>query len=218
VDWQCRSDISVGVGNSSITLGTATSLANSNSITVASGGIVSLAGNDNTIDLGVTGNANNTLYGTTTVTVAGAGNSIVAQPSFGDTLSDSTGSTGTTFSLTDPLGGSVLMNGSSDLALITGGNIGVSDLGQGNVFDIASDANVLIKDFTSDKTSLIDLLPNEGYATVAKLLAAVVSDGDGGSYIPLGSAGSGIDFLGVTPSEFASFAAAGTHIAIVTQF
>ncbi len=210
--------ISVGSGNSSITLGTASSVSSNNTLTIASGGTVSLTGNSNLVNLGVSGVTDATQNGTTHATVSGLNNSFVVQPSYSDVLADTSTSSATTFTLTGALGSSLTANGSGDIAFVSGGSAALTDAAQGTAINIAAEASVTINGFTSDNSGLLSILSSEGYSSVSAFLNAAVSDGDGGSFIALGTGGGGIDFAGVTTSQLQSFAASGTHFAVVSQF
>jgi hypothetical protein len=67
-----------------------------------------------------------------------------------------------------------------------------------------NNGQVEIENFGADPTGIIDLLNGVGgYANVLHVLAALTSDGQGGTLLPLPSTGS-IDFAGVAPSFFAA--------------
>ncbi len=105
----------------------------------------------------------------------------------------------------------LVFHGSNDVAFLGGGtaavNATISDRSTGLTIDVASAGNDVFKGFASDPTAVVDLLGGVGgYSTVSAVLAALTSDGHGGSKLALG-AGHAIDFTGVAPSalEAANF-------------
>ena len=213
--------VSVLSGNNTIILGNAKTASSDNTITVLSGGKVTDYGNGNQITLGASLVTDPTQDGSTTVTVGGSGNNIVAYATNNETLSDSATSSANTFTLNSPLASNVVAYGSGDMVFVSGGSASVNDKGTGNDFFVAQNSNLVLTNFTADSTSLLSLLPSEGYSTLSGLLAALVSDGHGGSFLALGGTsgtGSGVDFAGVSVASLTSFANSGTHFAFPTTF
>ena len=107
------------------------------------------------------------------------------------------------------------------MVFVSGGLSTINDTGKGTDIYVAQNANVVLSGFTAVAPSVIALLPAEGYNSLSSVLAALVSDGHGGSFLALGGSGgtgTGIDFSGVSVASLTSFANSGTHFAFDTTF
>ena len=175
---------------------------------------VSLGSGQNSVT--ITGNANYVLNNPatptgedlSTVTVSGHGNEVRLAAGVSQTLTDNATSSANIFVLNGSTGASLALHGSSDMVFINGGSATVSDLGVGLDVTLgpaavgSSDAgSVILQHLTAGlSAAVIDLAGGVGgYASVGAVLAALTSDGAGGTFLPLGSGG--VDFAGVSPSS-----------------
>ena len=108
------------------------------------------------------------------------------------------GSSGT---VTAATGDAFKVSGIADV-VYAGLNDAITDGGVGAAFKINGNVGALsVSGFGSDPTGVFELLAGAGgYATAAAAVAALTSDGSGGSKLSLGSEGS-IDILNVAPSS-----------------
>ena len=101
-------------------------------------------------------------------------------------------------------GDGVWLGGSSDIVSV-GVDDAIHDFGHGMTIKVAGSAGMLsVYGFSSDVSGVIDLLNGVGgYASAASTYAALSSDGNGGSLLSLGAAGS-IDIVGVASSALSA--------------
>jgi hypothetical protein len=184
-----------GAGGATITLGNGANIIS----TDGTGNIIRVGDHANVISAGsgndtvTTGNGNNTitLAGYNNVVTLGTGTNIVNGGAGGDRVTVAGGKATITF------------NGWSDHAILNGGAGGtIYDNGYGLEVDIGSSSGVsTIAGFDHDYYGVIDLLNHAGgFATVGAVVAALKSDGHGGSLLSLGSTGS-VDILNVAPNK-----------------
>jgi len=195
--------VSGSVGNTTVTLGNGNDSVNlagyNNAITVGSGTdtVVAGAGSDT-----VTGGG-----GTDTVTLAGYSNQVTLDGS-NTTLINGMGSD--TISLTGGTANLTLF-GDSNMVFLNGTAGTINDEGQGLQVNIgaAPTGTDVIQSAASDPSLMIDLTAGVGgYASVNAVLAALTSDGGGGTMLALGAGGT-LDLAGLTPSHLT---AANFHV------
>ena len=120
-------------------------------------------------------------------------------------MSGSNGTVGLTNAQSSVVGGGdhVDLSGSGDvLSLYDGAGDGVTVNAGANIDIGSNNGQVDIYNFATDPTGVIGLLNGVGgYTSVTEVLAALTSDGHGGTLLPLPSTGS-FDFAGVAPSFF----------------
>ena len=195
--------VSGSLGNTAVTLGNGNDSVNlagyNNAVTIGSGTdtVVAGAGSDTVAGGG----------GTDTVTLAGYGNQVTLNGS-NTTLINGMGSD--TISLT---GGTanLTLYGDSNMVFLNGTAGTVNDEGQGLQVNIAAapTGTDVIQNAASDPSLMIDLTAGVGgYASVNAVLAALTSDGSGGTMLGLGAGGT-LDLAGLTPSHLT---AANFHV------
>jgi Ca2+-binding RTX toxin-like protein len=172
--------ITLGGWNNSVTLGGGTNVINGgqgNAIIVAGGGAnnIALAGWNNSVTLG-------------------AGENIVKGGQGNDTIT-LTGGTAT------------LQLGGNNETAILGGGVNATIIDTGSNVRIAVDTSSgtdVINGFAQDRNGYIELRNGAGgYTSVDSILAALKSDGNGGTLLTLGATGS-IDIAGVTPDQLSA--------------
>jgi hypothetical protein len=152
-------------------------------------------------------NAQSSVVGGGDQVVLGAGSAASVYNTGGDadSVSGSNGKVGLTNAQASVVGGGdqVVLGGSGDvLSLYDGAGDGVTVNAGANIDIGSNNGQVDISNFATDSTGIISLLNGVGgYTSVSQVLAALTSDGHGGSLLPLPSTGS-IDFAGVAPSVF----------------
>ncbi|HEY2619841.1 MAG TPA: hypothetical protein VGI78_21040 [Acetobacteraceae bacterium] len=185
--------ISAGAGNAIVSVGngndTITAAGYGNQITVGNGNDSITAGDGSARIVGGSG--------TDTVQLQGYSNT-VSFTGGNDTITGGQGSD--VFDLT---GGnaSLALHGSNEMVFLNGANATINDQGSGLAVKIASGGTDVIQNFGSDASGYIDLLGGVGgYTSASQVLAALTSDGHGGTTLALGSSGS-IDFANVGVSQ-----------------
>ena len=153
-----------------------------------------LLGNGNdTVTLTGLGNVINLGNGNDTVTLAGGGNTVTLG-SGNDTVNASTGDT-IQISATHLL----LSGGHNDQVFVNAGPSSIDDRSIGTTAIIGpAGGNLAISDFATDPTAILDLVGGAGgYRNVAAVLAALKTDGAGGTLLPIGSGSTAtsIDFI-----------------------
>jgi hypothetical protein len=195
--------LSGSLGNTTVTLGNGNDSVNlggyDNAIAIGSGTdtVVAGAGSDT-----VTGGG-----GTDTVTLAGYSNQVTLDGS-NTTLINGMGSD--TISLTGGTANLTLF-GDSNMVFLNGTAGTINDQGQGLQVSIgaAPTGTDVIQNAASDPALMIDLTAGVGgYASVNAVLAALTSDGSGGTMLGLGAGGT-LDLAGLTPSHLT---AANFHV------
>jgi len=174
---------------------------------------VALGSGQNSVS--ITGNADHVLNNpvtptgedVSTVTVSGHGNEVRLAAGVSQSLSDDATSSANVFVLNGSTAVSLALHGSGDMVFINGGSATVSDLGAGLELTVGpvtagstNAGSVILQHLAADPTAVIDLAGGVGgYGSVGAVLAALTSDGAGGSLLPLGSGR--IDFVGVAPGS-----------------
>ena len=161
--------------------------------------VVNLNGLDNTV---VGGNGDDTVNivtgGDNNITLGNGTDSIVeAQHSYGSNTFILNGSHA-----------SLVLYGANDVAFIHGGTDTITDNSKGLEVKIGSQGGVVtLNNLLADKTGFVDLVGVGGYKNAKAVVAALQSDGQGGTVLSLGAAGN-IDFVNtamasLTASRFA---------------
>jgi len=224
------STVTLGNGNDSVSLGglaNVVALGNGNDSVNAGLGMATVAvgngddsivaeGQGNRITVGrgldqiVAGSGNDEVQGVggnDTITLGGSGN-LVSMIGTQTTLTDAAGRD--TIVLTDSTA-NLTLYGSGDMVFLNGSTAAIDDHAQGLDLTIGGAVNGTdaIENAANDPSLLIDLTGGVGgYATTAAVLAALTSDGHGGTMLALGAHGT-IDFLGLGQSHLT---AANFHI------
>ncbi|SNB82083.1 Ca2+-binding protein, RTX toxin-related, partial [Rhodoblastus acidophilus] len=184
-----------GDGNSTLTFGQGNNAISTqgygNIIKVGDGANTIVAGSGNeTVNAG-NGDNTITLSGYNNVVTVGSGRNIVKGGAGGDKVTVGGGTATLTF------------NGWSDHAILNSGvGATIYDNGYGLEVDIGSSAGATtIYGFDHDYYGVIDLLNNAGgFTSASAAVAALTSDGHGGSLLSLGTNGS-IDLVNVAPKQ-----------------
>jgi hypothetical protein len=96
---------------------------------------------------------------------------------------------------------SVTLHGSNERVFLNGTNATINDQGSGLEVTIAGGGIDMIKTFASDASGYVDLIGGiGGYGNASQVLAALTSDGNGGTTLALGTEGS-IDFAGISATQ-----------------
>jgi hypothetical protein len=169
------------------------------------GDTVTMGNGSDTVGISEGGNNIVTMgNGLDTVNITSSSFNTVTTGSGSDTITVGTDANFNTFTLNDT-NASLVLNGIGNKVFVNGGNDLVTDtLGGSDQLLLAMEAgggNVSIANF-STSSALVDLVPSLGFANSSQVLAALTSDGHGGTLLNL-SHGS-IDFLGITPGQLAS--------------
>ena len=99
---------------------------------------------------------------------------------------------------------SLAFHGNNDIAFLGGGtgavNATITDLSSGLTVYVLKGGTDVFAGFARDPSAVVDLLGGlGGYTSAGSVVSALISDGNGGSKLPLGS-GQYIDFTGVAPT------------------
>lgn len=107
-------------------------------------------------------------------------------------------------------GGNLALYGTDEMVFLSGTNSSIDDLSQGMTLVLSGHpGNVTVSDFAHDPTGIIDLRGGVGgFTTPEGVVAALKSDGHGGTLLSFGTAGS-LDFINVTPAQLTA-----SHFAI----
>jgi Ca2+-binding RTX toxin-like protein len=206
--------VSAGAGSDSVTVG-----GGADTITLAGyGNVVSGGGGNDTVtggqgDATVTlGNGNDTVTlggggnhislgsGSDTVTLQGWGNSVSLGAGSDDSITDSAGGGGNTIDLSGGTA-SLLLNGSYDMLFLGSAAATITDQSVGLQIEVSADVTEVINNFGAGRGAVIDLIGGVGgYGSAQQVLAALTSDGHGGSMLALDSTGS-IDFVGLAANQ-----------------
>jgi Ca2+-binding RTX toxin-like protein len=173
-------------GNDVVSAGTGSA-----TVTTGSGDVVvNLNGKNNTVNGG---------NGNDTVNMLTSGNSDVRLGTGTDSIVETVGSKGgNTFILTGS-NASLTLYGANDVAFIDGGTDTIADHTKGLEVKIGKEGGVIdLSGFAADLTTgFIDLVGGVGgFKTAKAAVAALQSDGNGGTLLSLGASGQ-IDFVGV---------------------
>ena len=172
-------------GNDVVNAGTGSA-----TVTTGSGDVVvNLSGKNNTVNGG---------NGNITVNMQTSSNSDVKLGSGTDSIIEAAGSKGgNTFILTGSHA-SLTLYGANDVAFIHSGTDAIADHTQGLEVKVGKEGGVIdLTGFGADKTGFIDLVGGiGGFKTPKAVVAALQSDGHGGTLLSFGAAGH-IDFVGV---------------------
>ncbi len=201
---------------------TVTGAANFSSIVLGNGpDTIDLTGVGISVNLG-NGNNNVTLPGDFATITAGNGNNNVLATGWGDTIQLGSGTNvlqvgndtsiglgGGTDTVTAGTGDSIVLNattlqvegGANCRVLVASGPSSIDDHSSGLVISIGpGSGSVAVLDIADDPGAVIDLTGGVGgYHTVGQVLAALTSDGAGGTKLALGSAAA-VDFVGTSAS------------------
>jgi hypothetical protein len=203
------STVKLGNGNSTISLGgggNAITAGNGNdSIAVAGGGNTVKIGNGNsTISLGGGGNTITTGNGNDSITVAGSGSTV----KLGNGADTVHGGTGDTINIAGNT--TLTLYGTNEMVFIGNGNSTVNDFSTGLNLKIGPAAgNDVLSQFASDPGGVVDLIGGiGGFTTPQQVVAALKSDGHGGTSLSFGGAGS-VDFVHTAAAQLTA-----SHFAI----
>jgi hypothetical protein len=190
-----KNAISAGAGNATIVAGnganTITLAGWNNSVTLGGGTNVVNGGQGNAIIVAGGGANNISLAGWNNSVTLGAGENIVKGGQGNDTIT-----------LTG--GAATLQLGGNNETAILGGGVNATIFDTGSNLRIAVDTSSgtsVVNGFAQDRNGYIELRNGAGgYTSVNSILAALKSDGHGGTLLTLGTTGS-IDIAGVTPDQ-----------------
>ena len=215
-----NTDVALGNGNDNVTLaGNGNVVDAGNGVDSVSGGAssntiilgngvdkVTLSGGSNTITLGngadtvTLGGGGNTVKlgnGADTVSVGGSGSQIT----LGNGSDKVNGGSGDTITLTGK-NGKLALHGSSETVFVNGTGTSIDDLSQGMTLVLSGSPGALsLSDFASDATGVVDLRGGiGGFTTPQDVVAALTSDGHGGTLLSFGTAGS-LDFVNTAATQ-----------------
>ena len=163
--------------------------------------VVNLSGKNTTV---TGGNGNDTVN-----ILAGSGNNNVTLGTGTDSIVEAATSKGSNTFILNGSDATMTLYGANDVAFIHGGTDIITDNSKGLEVKIGSQGGVItLNNFLADKTGFVDLVGGiGGYKTAKAVIAAIQSDGHGGTMLSLGTAGH-IDFANtamasLTASHFA---------------
>ena len=195
-------EVKVTVSNPAVVSGGTIMNVTANYANVSTGSgdvVVNLSGKDVTVTGGNGNDTVNILSGSNTVTLGTGTDSIVEAAS----------SKGSNTFILNGSHTSLLLYGANDVAFVHGGTDTITDNSKGLEVKIGSQGGVVtLKNFLADKHGVVDLVGGVGgYHTAKAVVAALQSDGQGGTMLSLG-ASSHIDFANtamasLTASHFA---------------
>ena len=160
--------------------------AGSANVSTGSGNVVVNLSGQNTTVIG--GNGNDT------VNVLAGGNNNVTLGTGTDSIVEAATSKGSNTFILNGSHASLLLYGANDVAFIHGGTDTITDDSKGLEVKIGSQGGVItLNNFLADKTGFVDLVGVGGFKTAKAVVAALQSDGHGGTQLSLGTAGH-IDF------------------------
>ena len=160
--------------------------AGSANVSTGSGNVVVNLSGQNTTVIG--GNGNDT------VNVLAGGNNNVTLGTGTDSIVEAATSKGSNTFILNGSHASLLLYGANDVAFIHGGTDTITDDLKGLEVKIGSQGGVItLNNFLADKTGFVDLVGVGGFKTAKAVVAALQSDGHGGTQLSLGTAGH-IDF------------------------
>jgi hypothetical protein len=174
--------------------------ANYANVSIGSGAVaVNLSGKDATVAGGNGNDTVNVLSGGNTVTL-GTGT---------DNIVEAASSKGSNTFILNGSHASLVLYGANDVAFVHGGTDTITDNSKGLEVKIGSQGGgVTLNNFLADKHGVVDLVGGVGgYKTAKAIVAALQSDGNGGTILSLGASGH-IDFANtavasLTASHFA---------------
>ena len=158
-----------------------------NQVSIDGSSAVNVAGNWNQVTVG-SGAGGTTVFN-------GSNNFFETLETGGYTASDTQGSSSDEFYL---YGGdaNLMLAGTGDMALVSRATIAnITDDGSGLQLYVAGDAgDMIINGWANDPNAGIELMNYSGYQTAQAAFDALVSDGHGGTLLPLLNSGTSIDF------------------------
>jgi hypothetical protein len=169
-------------------------------VSIGSGDVVvNLSGKDATV---TGGNGNDT------INVLSSGNTVTLGPGT-DSIVEAASSKGSNTFILNGSHASLVLYGANDVAFVHGGTDTITDNSKGLEVKIGSQGGVVtLSNFPADKHGVVDLVGGVGgYHTAKAVVAALQSDGNGGTMLSLGASGH-IDFVNtamasLTASHFA---------------